>query len=417
MQKGFVYILECSDGSYYTGSTIDIEKRIAQHQNGQGANHTRKRLPVNLIYLEEFQRIDDAFYREKQIQGWSRNKKTALIEENFQKLSEYAECMNDSHYKEWLRLRSASKSRTKSEIETHYSNGKLLITGEYVVLDGALSLAIPTKFGQSLEVTPCDEHKVTWKSFDSENKIWFETVFEINPNDISLQIPNNSEKQTRLLNILQAVKKLNPEFLTSGCHVETKLTFPQDWGLGTSSTLINNIASWAKVDAYKLLELTFGGSGYDIACAQNNHPISYQIGNNNQNLITEVDFNPSFKEALYFVYLNKKQNSRDGIAQYKASTADKTQVIKEISKITLKLISSSNLKDFNTLLNSHEQLISSILQQVSVKEKLFPDFKGSIKSLGAWGGDFVLVTSEENPTPYFRNKGYHTIVPYSEMIK
>ena len=74
-----MYILECSDGSYYTGSTIDIERRLYQHQNGEGANHTKKRLPVQLIYFEEFSRIDFAFYREKQIQGWSRKKKEALV--------------------------------------------------------------------------------------------------------------------------------------------------------------------------------------------------------------------------------------------------------------------------------------------------------------------------------------------------
>jgi putative endonuclease len=77
--KGYVYILECSDGSYYTGSTIDLDKRLIEHQKGLGANHTKKRLPVKLVYFEMFDRIDLAFYREKQIQGWSRAKKEALI--------------------------------------------------------------------------------------------------------------------------------------------------------------------------------------------------------------------------------------------------------------------------------------------------------------------------------------------------
>lgn len=81
--KGYMYILECSDGSYYTGSTVDLEKRFIEHQNGEGANHTKKRLPVELVYYEEFDRIDKAFYREKQVQGWNRKKKEALIG-NFQ---------------------------------------------------------------------------------------------------------------------------------------------------------------------------------------------------------------------------------------------------------------------------------------------------------------------------------------------
>jgi len=303
------------------------------------------------------------------------------------------------------------------ELETYKSNGKLLLTGEYVVLDGALSLAIPTTFGQTMKVSKLDESKIIWKSFDDKNKIWLNAEFSIENKEIITAFTPENDTSKRLFEILQAVKLLNPGFLNSGFEVETKLTFPQDWGLGSSSTLINNIANWAKVDAYRLLEQTFGGSGYDIACAQFNQPITYQLGNNNEKMVKEVAFNPLFKEALYFVYLNKKQNSRDGIAQYKTNVADKTDVIKKLSNITTQLISCSSLGDFNVLLNTHEQLISRIIHQVPVKEKLFSDFKGSIKSLGAWGGDFVLVTSEENPTNYFRRKGYDTLIPYSEMIK
>jgi len=99
--KGFVYILRCADGSYYTGSTTDLELRLRQHQNGEGANFTKKRLPVELVYFEEFQRIDEAFYREKQIQGWSRKKKEALIHNFPELLNKLAECKNESHSKNY----------------------------------------------------------------------------------------------------------------------------------------------------------------------------------------------------------------------------------------------------------------------------------------------------------------------------
>ncbi|WP_299681543.1 GIY-YIG nuclease family protein [uncultured Tenacibaculum sp.] len=88
MQKGYMYILQCSDGSYYTGSTINLELRIKQHQNGEGAKHTKKRLPVKLVYFEEFLTIQEAFHREKQIQKWRREKKEALIAGNLEKLKE-----------------------------------------------------------------------------------------------------------------------------------------------------------------------------------------------------------------------------------------------------------------------------------------------------------------------------------------
>ena len=95
MTKGYMYILECSDGSYYTGSTKDLEIRLAQHQVGEGANHTKKRLPVKLVYYEEYPRIDEAFYREKQVQGWSRKKKEALIRGEFDQLPELAFAYRD----------------------------------------------------------------------------------------------------------------------------------------------------------------------------------------------------------------------------------------------------------------------------------------------------------------------------------
>lgn len=95
----YLYILECSDGSYYTGSTKYLDKRIEEHQDGKGANHTKKRLPVKLVYVEEYQRIDTAFYREKQIQGWKREKKEALIEGRLGDLNGLAECQNNSHFK------------------------------------------------------------------------------------------------------------------------------------------------------------------------------------------------------------------------------------------------------------------------------------------------------------------------------
>nr|WP_281503791.1 GIY-YIG nuclease family protein [Arenibacter sp. F26102] len=97
-----MYILECSDGSYYCGSTVDLDKRLKEHNDGKGANHTKKRLPVMLVYVEEYDRIDKAFYREKQIQGWSRNKKEVLINGDLAELSGLAECKNKSHYKYYI---------------------------------------------------------------------------------------------------------------------------------------------------------------------------------------------------------------------------------------------------------------------------------------------------------------------------
>ncbi len=96
--KGWMYILECADGSYYTGSTKNLERRLVQHQAGEGAKHTKKRLPVKLVYVEAFDRIDLAFYREKQVQGWTRKKKEALITSMPEKLHDLAKCLNETSH-------------------------------------------------------------------------------------------------------------------------------------------------------------------------------------------------------------------------------------------------------------------------------------------------------------------------------
>lgn len=100
----YMYILECADGSYYTGSTKHLKKRLKEHQKGVGANHTMVRLPVELVYYEEFERIDHAFYREKQIQGWTRAKKEALINGDDKSLFNLAECKNETHHKNYKTL-------------------------------------------------------------------------------------------------------------------------------------------------------------------------------------------------------------------------------------------------------------------------------------------------------------------------
>lgn len=210
---------------------------------------------------------------------------------------------------------------------------------------------------------------------------------------------------------------MNPDFLSKkhGYIIETKLTFPRDWGLGSSSTLINNIASWANVDAFELLKNSFSGSGYDIACAQHNYPITYQL-KNKKPTVEKIDFNPTFKDQLYFVYLNKKQNSREGIRQYKNVTVDKTQFITKISELTIQISEAKTISEFNSLIDTHEQLIANLIQTPTLKERLFPDFPGGLKSLGAWGGDFILATGTPRDIRYFKRKGYDVVIPYKEMI-
>lgn len=296
-----------------------------------------------------------------------------------------------------------------------YSNGKLLLSGEYAILDGALGLAIPTSYGQSLEVTPTSSGLLAWTSLDKHGNSWFTATFDLS----NLKILSTSDEamSKTLANLLLEANAQNPLLLTDsdGFEITTQLTFPRSWGLGTSSTLINNLAQWGRVDAYQLLWNAFGGSGYDIACAQHNSPITYQLVGGKPKVET-IAFDPIFKDSLYFVHLNQKQSSKEAIANYKNRQFDRPQLIKEISSITNRMMESSTLAGFESLMAEHENLLGEVLQQQPVKQRLFPDYFGMIKSLGAWGGDFVLATGDEKTISYFKDKGYPTIIPYSRMI-
>lgn len=299
--------------------------------------------------------------------------------------------------------------------KTFYSNGKLFIAGEYLVLDGADAFALPTKFGQDLVIEELENNQIEWKSYDQDKHLWFEETISFDE-VVKSSDPQIDTVKSTLINILHAAYALNPKFIESakGYKVSTHLSFPKNWGLGTSSTLINNIAQWTETNAFTLLKNSFGGSGYDIACAQNNTPVLYRI---KDNFVKQVEFNPDFKEHIYFVYLNKKQNSKSAIFSYNnhknSHLADR---VAENNKITSAILHAKTLNEFASAVQKHEIHLSKVLEMQTIKEAVFPDFNGVIKSLGAWGGDFVMVVSKENPKEYFTKKGYSTILTYSEMI-
>jgi mevalonate kinase len=299
-----------------------------------------------------------------------------------------------------------------------YSNGKLLITGEYLVLDGANAFALPTKFGQKLIVEKGNNHEIKWTSYDADGSIWLD--LQLSFEDISGKTifeESESVKNT-LIEILHQGYLLNPDFIdnSEGFHITTQLTFPRNWGLGTSSTLINNIAQWLQIDAFVLLNNSFGGSGYDIACAQNDYPILYHL-ENGKPIVEKVTFEPEFAENLYFVYLDKKQSSKAAIASYyNNKNSHLADDIADNNKITTAVLNAKTLHQFAVALEEHEAAMSTILEMQTIKESFFPDFGGVIKSLGAWGGDFVLAISDDNPVDYFYEKGFKTIIPYKDMI-
>jgi len=294
-----------------------------------------------------------------------------------------------------------------------YSNGKVLLTGEYVILDGALSLAGPTKFGQHLKLIECQSNLINWKSINFDGNVWFECLIKSD----SLEVKSTTSKKisNTLVEIIELIREYNSSFLKkNGSDITTNLTFEKNWGLGSSSTLISNLSKISGVNPFTLNNKIFKGSGYDIACAESISPILYRI-DKDEKIINEVSFKPSFHKNIYFVYLNKKQNSFLEIERYNKNKASNS-IVNEISNITSEILVCNSIDGFNKLIDAHELIISKLISKQTIKDVLFKDFDGSIKSLGAWGGDMIMVTSKTDPSKYFIEKGYSTIFKFKELL-
>lgn len=298
-----------------------------------------------------------------------------------------------------------------------HARGKLLLSGEYLILDGAIGIGLPTKLGQSLSVESAPHlDNLHWQSYNVDKKLWYDLWFD--PTSLTFLKGNDSEAGRRLERVLREASKLSDQdWKLNGIRVRTQLSFDRYWGLGTSSTLLSCVSQWAKVDPYKLAEKTFGGSGYDLACAKANGPIIYQRRKKTGHYIT-LPFSPAFMHHLSFIYLGKKQNSREGIKKYRSQV--NTRPIREISQLSLEIASSTqDLDSFCGLLARHEDIIGRMLGVPRVQSLYFDDFPGVIKSLGAWGGDFVMAAS---PLPfgevatYFKAKGFSVIFPFDKLI-
>ncbi|MFO7745542.1 MAG: GYDIA family GHMP kinase [Psychroflexus sp.] len=295
-----------------------------------------------------------------------------------------------------------------------YSHGKLLLTGEYLVLDGAQALAIPCKFGQHLEVIPSEDKMSTWVSYDNKNHVWLNLNFDIKKL-INQEIKGKDDIEKRLFQILIEAYRINPKVFTQNYNFKTQLEFPKNWGLGTSSTLISNVAKWADVNPYQLLAKTFGGSGYDIACAESKSALVYSLEDKKPS-VRKTKIPEALKPFIYFVHLEEKQNSREAISNYRnIKPVDLGVFISKINSITQEFQKIKSLKDAQEIILTHEEYLSEILKIEPVQLRLFSDFNGAIKSLGAWGGDFIMAICETDPSSYFKNKGYTTILTYEEM--
>lgn len=282
-----------------------------------------------------------------------------------------------------------------------------MLFGEYLVLNGSDCVAFPLKFGQTLSVTKSED--IIWESYSRHGK-WFSASMS---NDFTILETNNEEVAEILRQLFVVIRAEQPD-IDFHQRFKAEANFELNWGLGSSSTLISLLSQWSGVDVRKLLDVSFGGSGYDVACATAAAPILYANGA----IKKEFHFPESITDNLLFIYLGNKQNSREEIKRYKKETITQEQVDKLNAAIST-AIQANEIESFEQQLDYSEELISSIIKTEKLKQRLFPDYTYSVKSLGAWGGDFFLATyrDAEIAKHYFQEKGYTTLFTYQELIK
>jgi mevalonate kinase len=299
-----------------------------------------------------------------------------------------------------------------------FSRGKILLTGEYVVLYGARAMAVPSRLGQYLTVTEkVGAGKVFIRSTINDQP-WFTCAFQYPGFEI---LESNDEHVSYFVrDLLIAADELKPGHFAADREIElsSKLEFDTRWGLGSSSSLISNLAYWMDINPYELFWKISPGSGYDIACARASKPMIYSLVNSTPK-IEPLDFVPGFSDKLYFVYLGKKQDSQLDVKDFRDRVKPDNKVINRISKLSDSISMAGSLDDFEGIIIEHEAIMSEFLKKDTLKQSRFPGFEGAIKSLGAWGGDFALATSrgeEEKIRHYFNKRGLHLIFRYDDLI-
>lgn len=282
-----------------------------------------------------------------------------------------------------------------------------MLFGEYLVLNGSLSLAIPLKWGQELSVFE-DDH-FSWQGYEKGQK-WFGLTLD---SDLNIMETNKPDVAETLVKLIRVIRECNPG-VNLDVRFKTEANFTLAWGIGSSSTLISLLSQWSNVDWRVLLESTFQGSGYDIACATANAPLLYSVDGVNE----EVTLNKHITDKLLFVYSGKKQSSKDEVKKFNRQAVNEADVVK-MNEIINKALSGATIEEFEKQMEKSERLMASLLNRDPIGETLFQDYPYNTKSLGAWGGDFFMASYRtlNDAKSYFENKGYTTIYTYKELIK
>lgn len=299
-------------------------------------------------------------------------------------------------------------------VNEFFGRGKLLLSGEYLVLDGAQALALGLNTGQKLSVEDTPENFLQWESLEKDGSVWFSGRFDAAGNILDA---TDAKVAGILSSLLKVCTEYNPGFSPVGKKAVIRAGFDRSWGLGSSSTLIYTLGSWAGVDPFVLVREVLPGSGYDVACAgiERGNAIVYALKEGVPSW-EETEYRPPFADALFFVYSGVKQDTRKAVERYRAVAADvRRKTAEQAARITREMLSCVELARFEELIVRHEAMVGDLLDIQPVGERLFSDYRdGVVKSLGAWGGDFFLATGKDAPE-YLRHKGFDVVLPFNSI--
>lgn len=287
-----------------------------------------------------------------------------------------------------------------------------MLTGEYSVLRGVPALAVPTRAGQRLEFTPSGKTSegLLWRAYDNQGQLWLEASFDA---EFNLGKSWPSGKAEVLGRLLSYAFRQTHFPLPTGV-VRTHLEFAPRWGWGSSSSLVALIAHWTGAPLMELYRAAFQGSGYDAAVGYTRNPLVYRLDPKGAAHWEQFTL-PEFWRETYLLYRGQKQDSQREVARF-AQKESPAALLSELEALSLACLQASSLTELCELLQQHEKYTGALLNRRPVQEELFPDFPGVIKSLGAWGGDYLWVLSPEDPLPYFQNKSEFHLEPFSKLV-
>jgi mevalonate kinase len=305
-------------------------------------------------------------------------------------------------------------------VKHYHANGKVLLTGEYMVMYGASALVLPLRLGQSMQVESTHYDRdalISWRA-EVLGEPWFSAMIRIT--DWTLKATTDEVVATKLIKLLQEAEKMNHLLFSpgSGYDIITNTSFNMNWGFGSSSALLANIAQWGMINPFELNFRISEGSGADVAGAISPGPVIYQKIKKHA-VYSRLHFKPSFYKHLWLVYLGGKQDTTESVHAFMQTHSVKQHHIDRIDQLTREIARTDTLEVFLQLIREHEIILSEVLGLPRIREAMFDDFNGEVKSLGAWGGDFVLAASEDSDTEiraYFEKNGLHPVFSFDEIM-